>query len=74
MVVEKFKPGCIDLCYQRLETCGRMLPDGLYYLNSWVNSESEICFQLMEAKDEGLFDIWFDKWKDLVSFEIYQID
>jgi len=33
-----------------------MLPEGLYYLNFWVNEDQSICFQLMEANDVTLFD------------------
>ncbi len=74
MVVEKFKPGLMEQNYQIYNQKGRMFPDGLYYLNSWVNAESNICFQLMETNDPALFDVWFAKWQQFVDFELYPID
>lgn len=74
MVVEKFRAGCLDAIYHRVEQRGRLLPDGLHYLNSWVNRERMICFQLMETADATLFDHWITHWTDLAEFEIYPID
>ena len=74
MVIEKFKPGCFEAIYSRFNEKGRMLPEGLYYLHSWVNKDNNICFQLMETNDESLFTKWIDKWKDLIDFEIFPID
>ncbi len=74
MVIEKFKTGCFDKVYTRFNEQGRMLPEGLNYLNSWVNKEHNICFQLMETNNENLFNTWIENWKDLTDFEIYPID
>ncbi len=74
MVVEHFKEGCFERVYQRFGERGRLLPDGLNYLNSWLNEDNNICFQLMETKDEGLFAVWTKQWQDLVDFEIFAID
>lgn len=74
MVVEKFKPGLMAENYRVYNEKGRQFPDGLYYLNSWVNSQQNICFQLMETNDESLFAEWFQKWDKYVDFELYPID
>jgi hypothetical protein len=74
MVVETYKPGCYDRVYQRYNASGRLLPPGLQYLNSWVNRERSICFQLMETNDRALFDTWTARWSDLVDFEVIPID
>lgn len=74
MVVERFKPNCFDKVYERYHAKGRMLPKGLFYLNSWVNKEQNLCFQLMEAADPELFNTWIDKWKDITDFEVIPID
>ncbi|NAY93323.1 DUF3303 domain-containing protein [Muricauda sp. JGD-17] len=73
MIVENFKPDCSSKVYQRHIDKGRMLPDGLYYLHSWLNEDKNVCFQLMETNDEELIAIWTDKWKDLIDFEVYPI-
>ena len=47
-----------------------MLPPGLRYVASWVDTRLERCFQLMETDDPSLFDAWTREWSDLVAFEI----
>jgi hypothetical protein len=74
MVVEKFKEGCIEANYERYNTKGRMFPDGLHYLNSWVNKELNVCYQLMESNSSELFYEWFNKWDDFVDFELIPLD
>jgi hypothetical protein len=73
MVVENYKKGCYERIYERYHSKGRMFPEGLQFLNSWVNKENNKCFQLMETNDIKLFFKWFEHWKDLVDFELYRI-
>jgi hypothetical protein len=74
MVIERFKDGCFDAAYERFHTNGRMLPEGLNYLNSWIIKDKNICFQLMETNTPALFDTWIAHWTDLVDFESTEID
>jgi hypothetical protein len=74
MVVERFKDGLMEENYKKFNEKGRMLPDGLYFLNSWVNAEESICFQLMESNDAKLFDTWIAHWKEFTDFTVYPID
>jgi hypothetical protein len=73
MVIERFFPGCKDEVYERYARCGRMLPDGLVYLDSWLENDGDRCFQLMETSDYSLFEEWTAHWKDLGDFEIVEI-
>ena len=73
MVIETFKLGAVDAVYARYEAEGRMLPDGLEYLDAWVAKDRFRCFQLMETEDERLFDAWTERWKDLVDFQIIPV-
>jgi hypothetical protein len=73
MVVETFFPGCKGQIYERFYARGRMLPEGLGYLNSWLEKDGDRCFQLMEMNDPSLIRIWFENWKDLMSIEIVEI-
>jgi hypothetical protein len=52
-----------------------MLPEGLHYIDSWivVDDVHDRCYQLMETENPALFDIWSERWRDLVRFEIYPI-
>jgi len=73
MVIERYRSGPGPV-YERAAAHGRMLPDGLRYVNSWVAAgDMERCFQLMEAADPALFDAWTERWGDLVSFEIVPV-
>ena len=74
MVVERFRPGAMAAAYERFETKGRLLPDGLHYVDSWLAAEAETCFQLMRTEDPTLFPIWFARWEDLVEFELHEIE
>ena len=65
MVIENFTPGRKEEIYKRFHEKGRMLPNGLAYLNSWLEKDGNRCFQLMETNDPSLFAVWFENWKDL---------
>jgi Protein of unknown function (DUF3303). len=73
MVIEYFAPGAKAKVYERFEEKGRMLPEGLIYIDSWLEKDGDRCFQLMETNDRPLFDRWIDSWKDLVRFEIIEL-
>ena len=73
MVIERYKNGNADAVYRRFRERGRMLPDGLHYLDSWVEPNFDRCFQLMSADDPELFQQWINHWQDLVDFEIVPV-
>ena len=72
MVIETFK-GSADPVYARFAEKGRMLPDGLHYIDSWLSADRSQCFQLMETDDPKTFDKWITQWSDLVDFEIIKL-
>lgn len=73
MVVERFKtPGAVEV-YRRARDQGRLLPDGLEYVSSWVDLEFTTCFQLMKTDDAALFECWISRWSDLVDFEVIPV-
>src|SRR5215468_8031028 len=71
MVVEHFKDA--PAVYRRFRERGRMAPEGLVYLSSWVDEQFERCFQLMETHDRSLLDEWIAKWSDLTQFEVWPV-
>ena len=73
MVIESFAPGCKDRIYERFQQKGRMLPEGLAYVNSWLEKDGDRCFQLMETDDPSLFQVWSEQWKDLVAMEVVEL-
>jgi hypothetical protein len=71
MVVERFKNA--PAIYQRFREKGRMMPEGLEYVSSWINVDLAVCYQLMRTEDASLFPLWTDNWKDLMDFEIIPV-
>ena len=70
MVIEHFKGGDVVPVYRRFRDHGRLAPQGLTYVSSWVDTEFRLCYQLMETDDPQLLDDWIAHWSDLVDFEV----
>jgi hypothetical protein len=73
MVIEHFRPGQAPEVYRRFRDRGRMAPDDIHYVSSWVDLEFRRCFQVMEAADESRLREWTKNWDDLVEFEIVPV-
>ncbi len=73
MVIENNRDGCLDEIYKRFHAKGRMMPEGLYFIESWLEKNGKRCFQLMETENPNLFKSWTESWNDLVDFEIIEI-
>jgi Protein of unknown function (DUF3303) len=73
MVVEHFRGGRPEAVYARFRERGRMAPEGLRYVTSWVEATGERCFQVMECDDRALLDQWIAAWDDLVDFEVIPV-
>ncbi|HTF24656.1 MAG TPA: DUF3303 family protein [Candidatus Limnocylindria bacterium] len=73
MVIEQFKNRDAKAVYRRFRDKGRMAPDGLDYVESWVETNFDRCFQLMECGDVRLLEQWADHWRDLVDFEFVPV-
>lgn len=73
MVIERFKNQDAKAVYKRFQEQGRMMPDGLKYIDSWVEANFNRCFQLMECNDPALFQQWILEWQDLMEFEIVPV-
>lgn len=73
MIIERFRPGKVKDMYRRFEEKGRMLPDGVQYISSWINEEVTVCYQVMEAKNHSGIQQWISNWEDLVDFEVIPV-
>lgn len=73
MVIENHRPGTLEEVYKRFHQKGRMMPEGLSYIDSWLEKDGDRCFQLMETEDKALFSEWTKNWDDLTDFEIIEI-
>lgn len=73
MIVEHFKNQDPVPIYRRFRDQGRMAPQGLEYVSSWVDDKLHLCFQLMETDHPEYIDEWLANWNDLVEFEVYPV-
>jgi hypothetical protein len=74
MVIEHFEQGRIKDIYRRFGERGRMAPEGLRYVDSWIEAGFGRCFQLMECDDVGLIQQWALEWSDLARLEIIPVN
>ena len=72
LIVEHFNGDPVAV-YRRFRDRGRMAPDGLRYMQSWVTEDFQRCFQIMECDDPALLDRWMDRWRDIVTFEVLPV-
>lgn len=70
MIVERFRDGDAVPVYRRFRDQGRMEPEGLRYVASWVTEDLRRCFQVMECEHRGVLEQWMARWQDLVDFEV----
>jgi hypothetical protein len=73
MVIEHFKEGAVQEIYRRFREKGRLMPDGVKYVSSWIDAELKVCYQLMETEDPALFARWTENWDDLMDFKIVPV-
>ena len=73
MILERFRDGDPVPVYRRFRDRGRLAPDGLRYVSSWVTDDLRLCYQVMECDDRALLDQWMAQWKDIVDFEVIPV-
>jgi len=73
LIVEHFRDGDPVPIYRRFRDEGRLAPEGLAYVASWVTTDLRRCYQVMECEDRALLDAWMARWSDLVRFEVVPV-
>ena len=72
MIIEHYKAGP-EPVYRRFRERGRMAPDGLRYVTSWVTTDLARCYQVMECEDQRLLDEWITHWNDVADMEVIPV-
>jgi hypothetical protein len=72
MIIEDFK-GDPAAVYRRFRDRGRLAPEGLQYVSSWVTADLRRCYQVMACDDRRLLEQWIEQWEDLVRFEVVPV-
>ena len=74
MVIERFEGNDMVPIYRRLEEKGRQLPEGLDYVDSWIEANFGRCFQLMRCDEARLLQQWVLGWRGTgATFEIVPV-
>jgi hypothetical protein len=73
MIIETFHQGKQQQIYKRVEEKGRMLPEGVVYINSWITEDLSTCYQVMEADNTDKIQEWISHWEDLVDFIVIPV-
>ena len=73
MVIERYRNRDARAVYRRFREQGRMAPEGLTYVGSWIEANFDRCFQLMECADPRLLQEWVVRWQDLIEFEFVPV-
>lgn len=73
MVIERFRDEGAVPVYRRFRDKGRLAPEGLEYVSSWVDLDLRVCYQVMRTHDRALLDAWIANWQDIVSFEVVPV-
>jgi hypothetical protein len=73
MIIEHFRDGDPKPVYRRFREQGRLAPEGLRYVASWVTDDLSRCFQVMECDELELLTQWMARWDDLVRFEVVPV-
>ena len=73
MIIERFKNRDPVPVYRRFRDKGRMAPEGLTYVASWVTEDMDRCYQVMECDDRRLLEQWMTRWSDVTDFEVIPV-
>ena len=73
LIIENFRDGDPVPVYRRFREKGRLAPEGLKYVGSWITQDLARCYQVMECADERLLEQWMSQWRDLTDFEVIPV-
>jgi Domain of unknown function (DUF3303) len=73
LVIERFRNRDPIPVYSRFRAQGRLMPEGLQYVSSWITEDLSRCYQIMETDERRLLDEWIAHWSDLMEFEVMPV-
>lgn len=73
MIIETFRKGKVKELYQRFAEKGRQLPQGVVYINSWIDENVETCYQVMESDTIEKINEWIQLWNDVADFKVIPV-
>ena len=73
MILERYRNADPAPVYRRFRERGRMAPEGVGYISSWITEDLSMCYQVMETADRALLEEWMSHWSDIVDFEVFPV-
>ncbi|MFD2586025.1 DUF3303 domain-containing protein [Croceitalea marina] len=73
MIIERYYRYKIKKLYQRMEIVGRQLPEGVTYVDSWVDEGMSTCYTIMESETYEQLKEWMNHWKEFCEFEVIPV-
>jgi len=73
MIIERFHPGTVKLLYERFAEKGRLMPEDVEYINSWIDKNVSTCYQVMQSDSIDKIQVWISCWDDLADFEVIPV-
>ena len=73
MIIETLRKGKVKELYKRFADKGRQLPEGVTYINSWIDENVETCYQVMESDTIEKINEWIRLWKDVADFRVIPV-
>ena len=73
MIIERFHPGTVKLLYERFAEKGRLMPEDVEYINSWIDKNVSTCYQVMQSDSIDKIQVWISYWDDLADFEVIPV-
>ena len=73
MIIERFHSGTVKLLYERFAEKGRLMPEGVEYINSWIDENVSTCYQVMQSDSIDKIQVWISYWDDLADFEVIPV-
>ena len=73
MVIERFRNADAEAVYRHFQEKGRMAPEGVTYVDSWISASMDVCFQIMETDDLSKLQEWVVNWSPVVMCEIVPV-
>lgn len=73
LIIERFHPGKVKLLYERFAEQGRLMPEGVEYIDSWIDKNLSTCYQVMQSDSIEKIHVWISHWNDLADFEVIPV-
>ncbi len=73
LIIERFRNGDAVPVYRRFRDLGRLMPEGIEYITSWITADVSVCYQVMATENRELLDEWIANWSDIVDFEVIPV-